>query len=78
MEVLYQRCAGLDVHQKSVVATVLVTAAKGQVTKCTRTFGTMTTELLALDSWWEEQHVEQVAMESTGVYTPPPMLPKLY
>jgi transposase len=68
MQVLYERCAGLDVHQKSVVVTVLVTAATGQVTKLTRTFGTMTAELLALDNWLDEQLVEQLAMESTGVY----------
>lgn len=68
MQVLYERCAGLDVHQKSVVVTVLVTTANGQVTKCTRTFGTVTAELLALDSWLDEQQVTQIAMESTGVY----------
>jgi hypothetical protein len=76
MHVLYERCAGLDVHQKSVVVTVLVTAANGQVTKLTRTFGTMTAGLLALDSWLDEHHVVQIAMESTGVYTLPTMLLK--
>lgn len=68
MQVLYERCAGLDVHQKTVVVTILVTAATGHVTKLTRTLGTMTAELLALDSWLEEQQVEQLALESTGVY----------
>jgi transposase len=68
MQVLYERCAGLDVHQKSVVVSVLVTAANGQTTKLTRTFGTMTAELLALDRWLAEQQVAHVAMESTGVY----------
>jgi transposase len=68
MQVLYQRCAGLDVHQQSVVATILVTVATGQVTKLTRTFGTTTAELLTLASWLDEQQVEHLAMESTGVY----------
>jgi transposase len=68
MQVLYERCAGLDVHQKSVVVTVMLTAPTGQVTKVTRTFSTMTAELLTLDSWLEEQQVAHLAMESTGVY----------
>src|SRR5262249_51225954 len=68
MQVLYERGAGLDVHQKSVVVTVLVTAAPGQVAQVTRTFGTMTADLLALNSWLDEQQVKQIALESTGVY----------
>ena len=48
--------------------TILITAASGQVTKLTRTFGTMTAELLTLAGWLEEQQVEHLAMESTGVY----------
>src|SRR5689334_11569675 len=68
MQVLYERCAGLDVHQKSVVVTIMLTAPSGQATKVTRTFGTMTGDLLALDSWLEDQEVTQIAMESTGVY----------
>ncbi len=46
----------------------MMTAANGQVTKLTRTFGTMTAELLALDRWLDKQQVAHVAMESTGVY----------
>jgi transposase len=51
-----------------VVVTILVTAATGQVAKMTRTFGTMTADLLALASWLGEYQVEHIAMESTGVY----------
>lgn len=68
MQVLYERCAGLDVHQKTVVATILLTATNGHVTKLTQTFGTMTVDLLALDRWLEEYKVSHVALESTGVY----------
>ena len=71
MQVLYERCAGLDVQQKSVVVTVMLTAPTGQVTKVTRTFGTRTAELLTVDSWLKEQQVAQLAMESTGVYRYP-------
>jgi transposase len=67
MQVLYERCAGLDVHQKTVVATVMLTAPTGHLTKLTRTFGTMTDELLTLDHWLDEQQVTHVALESTGV-----------
>ena len=46
MEVLYRYCAGLDVHKKTVVATILTPEKKE-----TRTFETMTTDLLALSDW---------------------------
>jgi transposase len=68
MQVLYERCAGLDVHQKTVVATVMLTASTGHLTTLTRTFGTRTSDLLALDNWLDEQQVTHVALESTGVY----------
>jgi transposase len=68
MEVLYARCAGLDVHRKTVVACVLVSTGKGQVSRTVQTFGTMTRELERLSAWLVEQQVEQVALESTGVY----------
>lgn len=71
MQVEYARCCGLDVHQKSVVACVLVTAEDGTVQRTVRTFGTMTADLLALNDWLNAQQVEQVAMESTGVYWRP-------
>ena len=75
MQVIYERCAGIDVHKKTVVVCVLLTQADGTVQKQIRTFGTMTAELLALDEWLRGQQVEHIAMESTGVYTPPTMLP---
>jgi transposase len=68
MQVLYERCVGIDVHKRTVVTTMLVTEASGRVNKRTRTFSTMTADLLALEAWLAEERVEQVAMESTGVY----------
>jgi len=68
MQVLYARCAGLDVHQETVVACVLVTRPLGKVQRQVRTFRTMTADLVALSKWLCEQQVEQVAMESTGVF----------
>jgi len=75
MQVVHERCAGLDVHKQTVVACVLITHPDGQVHREVRTFSTMTAELLVLADWLAAQRVSHVALESTGVYTPPPMLP---
>src|SRR5581483_12486178 len=71
MQVIYQRCCGLDVHKKTVVATVLITSPDGTIEKKTRTFSTMTTGLLALCDWVDSYGVSHVAMESTGIYWRP-------
>ncbi len=71
MQVVYARCCGLDVHQKTVVACVLVTSLDDSVHRQVHTFGTMTADLLALNDWLNSLGVEQVAMESTGVYWRP-------
>jgi transposase len=71
MDILYRCCAGLDVHKKTVVACVRRIDVAGQARQEIRTFGTMTGDLLALSDWLAEQGVEQVAMESTGVYWKP-------
>jgi transposase len=66
MEVVYERCAGLDVHRDTVVASVITPAGREL-----RTFGTVTDELLALADWLLALGVTHVAMESTGVYWKP-------
>jgi len=66
MQVMHERCCGLDVHKKTVVA-CLLTAEGREV----RTFGTVTRELLRLADWLHEERVSHVAMESTGVYWKP-------
>jgi transposase len=71
MQVVHARCCGLDVHQKTVVACVLLTEADGSVHKQVRTFGAMTPDLLALNDWLSALAVERVALESTGVYWQP-------
>lgn len=68
MEVLYPRCAGCDVHKKTVVVTVLITDPTGTVQKQTRTFRTMTADLLALDEWLRSLEVVHVVIASTGVF----------
>lgn len=71
MQVLYERCCGLDVHKKTVVACVLITLPSGEVHKQVRTFATTTADLLALADWLASLQVSHVAMESTGVYWRP-------
>jgi transposase len=68
MEVVYERCCGLDVHKETVVACVVVPGAGKQPHKEIRTFNTMTTDLLQLADWLTAQGVTHVAFESTGVY----------
>ncbi len=64
MEVVLARCAGLDGHQKTVVACVLVRQGRDRL-RAVRTFGPTTPEVLALQTWLPEHHVTPVAMEST-------------
>lgn len=70
MEVIYERCAGLDVHKQTVVATARITK-DARVERHLRSFGSATSELLALADWLESMGVEHVAMEATGVYWKP-------
>lgn len=71
MQVVYERCCGLDVHKQTVVACVVVSANNGQADKETRTFATLTENLGELAQWLRERQVTHVAMESTGVYWKP-------
>ena len=63
MQVVYERCCGLDVHKDTVVACVITPEGESL-----RTFGTMTRDLMGLADWLAEKGVTHVAMESTGVY----------
>ena len=71
MEIVHTHCAGLDVHKKTVVAAIIVADLQGGLRKETRTFGTMTPDLLVLSDWLMEQGVSHMAMESTGEYWKP-------
>ena len=71
MEVLYERCCGLDIHKRVVVACLIVPGPGDTPTKELRSFGTMTDELLRLADWLAANGVTHVAMESTGVYWKP-------
>jgi hypothetical protein len=71
MQVISARCAGIDVHQRTVVVCVWVTAPDGSVQRAVPTLGTLTADLLALSDWLEARAVRQVAMESTGGFWKP-------
>jgi transposase len=71
MDVLYERCCGLDIHKRTVVACLIVPGADGTPAKEVRTFGTMTDDLLRLADWLLAAGCTHVAMESTGVYWKP-------
>ena len=71
MQVLYDRCCGLDVHKKLIVACLMVLLSDGTLRKEIRRFGTMTEDLLNLSDWLAANGVTHVAMESSGVYWKP-------
>ena len=71
MEVVNERCCGLDIHKKTIAACAIVLGPGGKPSKRVRTFGTMTDEVLALADWLAGEGVTHVAMESTGVFWKP-------
>jgi transposase len=71
MQVMFDRCAGLDCHKKSVVACCFTPDELGKPHAEIAHFGTTTAELLRLNDWLAARGVTHVAMESTGVYWKP-------
>jgi transposase len=71
MEVQHARCAGIDVHKKSITVCVLIREAGRREQKYVCEFGTTTSEILRCADWLGELGVTHVAMESTGVYWRP-------
>src|SRR5215210_3920331 len=71
MDVLFERCCGLDIHKRTVVACLVVPGPTGAPTKEVRSFGTMTDDLVQLADWLLAARCTHVAMESTGVYWKP-------
>jgi transposase len=71
MERVLEACAGLDVHQATVVATVRCPAPGGQRREATETFSPTAEGLLVLGDWLAAHGVTHVVLESTGVYWKP-------
>jgi transposase len=71
MEVIYERCCGLDVGKDEVVACVRTPSGSGGRKSQVRTYKTFTAHLEELASWLAEEHVTDVVMEATGPYWKP-------
>lgn len=77
IQVVYERCCGLDIHKRTVVACMIVPGLgsgpdkQSHTHKEIKSFGTMTDELLTLSDWLCANRVTHVAMESTGVLWKP-------
>jgi len=68
---LYRRCAGMDVHKKSLSVCVRIRTARDQCQTETAVFRTFTHDLEQMAEWLKQRQVRHVAMESTGVYWKP-------
>jgi hypothetical protein len=71
MQIIYERCAGIDIHKKMVVVCVITANVASQRGKEIRSFRTTTAGLLELRDWLQQVGCTHVAMESTGVYWRP-------
>jgi transposase len=71
VEILVERCAGIDIGKADLQACVRVPDPRGRRRQETRTFATTTGELLRLRDWLAEQQITVVGMEATGDYWKP-------
>lgn len=67
MEIVYERCCGIDVHKNMLMVCIFTGVRKKEI----REFGTMTDDIMNLVAWLRETKCEVAAMESTGVYWKP-------
>ena len=68
MNIVFERCAGVDVHKRTVVVCLLTPGERGRQVAETRTFGTTTGDLLRLSDWLSSHGCTHVGLESTGDY----------
>jgi|SRR5579871_423016 len=71
MEVVHERCCGIDVHKQFITACLVVPGSTGKAVKEIQTFRTMTADLERFRDWLLAAGCTHVAMESTGVYWKP-------
>ena len=71
MNIVYERCVGIDVHKRNVVVCTITPDAQGQRQKEQRTFSTMIPDLLRMRQWFQSLNVTHGAMESTGSFWKP-------
>lgn len=68
LQAFVQCCAGLDVHRRLVVCTILREEPGGTIKKLVRESKTFRSDLIALAHWLRAEGVELAVMESTGIY----------
>ena len=68
IKAICKRAAGLDVHKKIIVASVVLEDVDGQLHEETREFGTLPKDLNLLQKWLSECQIDNIAIESTGIY----------
>jgi len=71
MNIVYARCAGIDVHKRNVVVCAITPDQWGQRHKEQCTFSTMMPDLLRMRQWFQNLGVTHIAMESTGSFCKP-------
>ena len=71
VDVIVERCAGLDVHKKTVMAAVRTPGTAGKRREVVREFSTYNEGLVALRAWLVAEGATKVVMEATGVYWRP-------
>ena len=71
MEVVYERCAAIDISKKDVKVCIRVPGAGQRRRRETRTFSTMTNDLLKVRDWLVAEEITVVGMEATGDYWKP-------
>jgi transposase len=72
MDVLIERCAGIDIGKDEVVACVRTPAPGGRGRhKQTRTFASFTSSVEAMADWFAAEGISEIAMEATGSYWKP-------
>jgi len=68
IQAMFKRVAGLDVHLKTVVVTILMETEEGQIKETTKEFRTFAKDLESLAQWLKAEAIELAVMESTGIY----------
>ncbi|MEU1303696.1 IS110 family transposase [Streptomyces shenzhenensis] len=71
MDVVHERCAGIDIGKADVKVCVRAPGPGKRRRKEIRTFSTMTRDLLAMRDWLLAEQVTVVGMEATGAYWKP-------
>lgn len=70
-EKFFNVAAGIDVHKETLVVSIRTPRTRRDKDAETRTFGTFHDDIVQMVAWLDENQVEVVGLESTGVYWKP-------